>query len=418
MDKQIFAALEIADHEIRLIIGEFFNTRFNIIKVERVPAFGIENNRITDIVAIQDSIKKAVDNAARTVGAKIERVLLCIPSVNMHRYPLKVNTKVESIEQVVTIQDIRRSVKKAMATKIDDSLAMVQAVCTKYTCNGISTRRMPVNERCNDLTIDIDLLCVDKDVAFDLVRCVEEIGLNVMDIYLDSYAIAKEAALFEQTMDQNVIVIKLERQSTTLGLLAKGKLVSSEIFNKGIESWIKSIKEKFDLPEDTISRLLKYNARLDETKYSDSPIYIWANHGETFTMSEKELCDCVNNDVQKWLEDMKAICLPILNSNKTTVMITGEGGELQGLASLLAKQLNAEVKNYTPETLGVRYSGLSTCLGLFFAYKDQLPINGQNENSVDMEQFIKTVQYKEKNPDSEEESITKRLKGMLFEARK
>lgn len=37
MDKQIFAALEIADHEVRLLVGEFFNTRFNIIKVERVP---------------------------------------------------------------------------------------------------------------------------------------------------------------------------------------------------------------------------------------------------------------------------------------------------------------------------------------------------------------------------------------------
>ena len=36
-DKQIFAAVEAADHEIRLIVGEFFNTRFNIIKVERVP---------------------------------------------------------------------------------------------------------------------------------------------------------------------------------------------------------------------------------------------------------------------------------------------------------------------------------------------------------------------------------------------
>ncbi|MEG0076926.1 cell division protein FtsA [Anaerorhabdus sp.] len=418
MDKQIFAALEIADHEIRLILGEFFNTRFNIIKVERVPAFGISNNRISDAEAIQESIKKAVDNATRTVGAKIERVLLCIPSVNMHRYPLKVNTRVESIENVVTIQDIRRSVKKAMATKIDDSLAMVQAVCVKYTCNGISTRRMPLNEKCSDLTIDIDLLCVDRDVAFDLVRCVEETGLSVMDIYLDTFALAKEAALFEQTMDQNVIVIKLERQTTTLGLLSKGKLMNSDIFENGIDTWIDSIKEKFDLPNETISRLLKYNARLDETSYTNSPIYIWANHGETFTMSEKELCGCIEKDIQKWLSDMKSICLPILNSNKTTVMITGEGGELQGLATLLSKQLGVEVKNYTPETLGVRYSGLSTCLGLFFAYKDQLPINGQNENSIDMEQFSKTVHYKEQNPDSEEESITKRLKGMLFEARK
>ncbi len=418
MDKQIFAALEIADHEIRLIIGEFFNTRFNIIKVERVPVFGIEKNRIVDFEVIEDAIKKATDNAARTVGAKIERVLLCIPSVNMHRYPLKVSTKVESIENVVTLQDIRRSVKKAMATKIDDSLALIQAVCVKYTCNGISTRRMPLNERCDDLVVDVDLLCVEREVAFDLVRCVENTGLHVMDVYIDIYAIAKEAALFEQTVDQNVIVIKLERQSTTLGLLSKGKLMNSDIFEYGLGNFIDSIKAKYDLPIDTISKLLKYNARLDESTYNDQPIYIWANHGDTFTMSEKELCGCVQNDVQKWLDDMKLICDPILKASKTTVMITGEGGELQGLATRLSKHLGVEVKNYTPETLGVRYSGLSTCLGLFFAYKDQLPINGNTDNSVDMEQFEKTVQYKEKTEGSEEESITKRLKGMLFEARK
>jgi cell division protein FtsA len=43
-EKQIFAALEIADHEVRLIVGEFFNTRFNIIKVERVPVTGLVFN--------------------------------------------------------------------------------------------------------------------------------------------------------------------------------------------------------------------------------------------------------------------------------------------------------------------------------------------------------------------------------------
>ncbi len=34
-EKQIFAAVEVSDHEVRLIVGEFFNTRFNIIKVVR-----------------------------------------------------------------------------------------------------------------------------------------------------------------------------------------------------------------------------------------------------------------------------------------------------------------------------------------------------------------------------------------------
>ena len=418
MDKQIFAALEVADQEIRLIVGEFFNTRFNIIKVERVTSYGLNNNQVENQNVVVDAIKKAVNNASRTVGARIERVLLCIPSVNMHRYPLKVSTKVDSIENVVTIQDIRRSVKKAMATKIDDSLALIQAVCVKYTCNGITTRRIPINEKCENLVVDIDLLCADRNMAFDLVSCVEEAGLEVMDIYLDVFAIAKEAALFEQAVDHNVITIKLERQSTSLGLLSKGKLMNCEVINKGILNFIDVIGKKFDLPVDTIARLLKYNARLDLERYTDHPIYIWANQGVTHTMSEKELCECVNQEVNNWIEEIKTICLPILQASKTTVMITGEGGELQGLANLLSKSLNVDVKNYAPETLGVRYSGLTACLGLFFAYKDQLPITGSDANSVDMNEFDKTVQYKEIGLNSSDESITKKLKGMLFEARK
>lgn len=57
MDKQIFAALEVADHEIRLIVGEFFNTRFNIIKVERVNC-NCFNNNFVDKEATINGIKR------------------------------------------------------------------------------------------------------------------------------------------------------------------------------------------------------------------------------------------------------------------------------------------------------------------------------------------------------------------------
>ena len=55
-----------------------------------------------------------------------------------------------------------------------------------------------------------------------------------MDIFLDVYAVAKEAALFEQAVDQNVIVLKLERQSTTLGLLSRGRLTTCLVAPAGV----------------------------------------------------------------------------------------------------------------------------------------------------------------------------------------
>ena len=70
----------------------------------------------------------------------------------------------------------------------------------------------------------------------------------MLDISLDSFAIAKEAALFEQTMDQNLILIRLEEQTTTLSLLSKGKLASCEIIEQGIDQWSKALVERYELP--------------------------------------------------------------------------------------------------------------------------------------------------------------------------
>ena len=40
--------------------------------------------------------------------------------------------------------------------------------------------------------------------------------IHILDVCLDSYAIAQEAAVFEQTVDKYVIVIDLARQNLSL----------------------------------------------------------------------------------------------------------------------------------------------------------------------------------------------------------
>ena len=38
--KEIYAALEIADHEVRLVVGEMVDSRLNILRVERAAGGG------------------------------------------------------------------------------------------------------------------------------------------------------------------------------------------------------------------------------------------------------------------------------------------------------------------------------------------------------------------------------------------
>lgn len=417
-EKQIFAAVEVADHEVRLIVGEFFNTRFNIIKVERVPLSGMSYDKVTDPEEVTKAVRTAADNAKKMISAEVQKVILAIPSFRTKRYSFKSTVDVEGIDGVVTIQDVRNAIKKAESMDIGRAYALIQTVCVKYTVNGISTRRIPLGERCSQLTVDIDLLCADRQLAYDLVTCVENAGLSVMDIFLDIYGVGKESALFEQAIDHQVVILKMEREATTLGLLRKGRLTSSALMPVGLGTIASAVNEKYEgIRTDMAVELLKYSVRLNEENPSLNPVHIWATDGETHTINERELVECVRPGVTRWLEAIQKTCVPILQAGKTTVMITGEGGETQGLDSLLSSILGVPVTCYIPDTLGGRNAGLTACLGLFYAYQDKLPVTGQSDDSLDMDAFIKAVSYRDKKPSdgNREDTLTNKLRGLFTE---
>ncbi|MGM9941138.1 MAG: cell division protein FtsA [Bulleidia sp.] len=419
-DKQIFAALEVADHEVRLIVGEFFNTRFNVIKVERIPCNGLSYNKVTDADAISKAIRTAADNVSKMVGASIKKVILAMPSYRMKRYSVRSTVDIEGIDGVVTIQDVRNAISKAEQMKINREYALIQTVCVRYIVNGIATRRIPVGERCSQLSVDIDLLCADRKLSYDLVMAVEKSGISVLDIFPDVYACAKEAALFERAVNQQLILLKVERETTTLTLLKKGRINTSLISPFGIGSIVGPVVDQYGIRSETAVELLKYSCQLDKEKFSKNPVHIWADGDETHTINEAQLVGCVKKNIDSWISAIEKTCTPILQAEPTAVIITGEGGEMQGFDSLLSRRLGVECQNYIPETLGARNAGLTACLGLFYAYQDKLPISGYIDDSLDMDAFVKAVSYRSRrksDSDTKEDTLTSKLKGLFLEGK-
>ena len=417
-DKQIFASVEVCDHEVRMVVGEFFSPRLNILKVEMIPCSGLSYNTINNADEIISAIETACKQTEQMLGAKLEKVILSIPSYQMQRKSVRVTVPVKGYDGVVSVQDIRNAMKLAeRQVSIGKELALVQTVCVKYTIDGIASRRIPIGERAKELVVDIDLLCADRQLAYSLVGCIEKAGLQVMDIYLDTYAAAKEAALFEQSVDRNVVLLKMEREATTVARLSKGKLMESTIVPLGVGSIAARVVDEYGLKREEACELVKYSARLNEKVNSTNPVYIWSVNGNAKKITEAELCKCISLLVSKWVEDMQKILSGILQAGPSTVIITGEGGEMQGLNELLQSSLNCEVRNYIPETLGARNAGMTTCLGLFYAYKDKLPITGYTDNSLDMKAFMDSVSYRERKPNSED-TLTGKLKGMFSTSNK
>ena len=416
-DKQIFASVEVADHEVRLVVGEFFNARFNIIKVERIPCFGITYDQVLDPDEISNALRKAASSAKRTIGAEIKKVILAIPSYKTKKYSLRSTVDVSGIDGVITIQDVRNAIKKAESVNISKDYALIQTVCVKYIVNGIATRRIPIGEKCSQLSIDVDLLCADRKLAYDLVGCVENAGLQVLDIFPEVYAVGKEASLFERAVEKQIVVLKIERQSTVLGLFRKGRLTTAGVLPAGLGNLVSDCVDQYGVATADAVELLKYSIRFNQKVYTDNPVHIWSKDGETKTISEKQFVESIQKNVAQWVKDLIKTCEPILQAGPTTVIITGEGGETEGLSDLLSESLGCSVKCYIPETLGGRNAGLTAPLGLLYAYQDKLPITGYIDDSLDMDAFKKSVSYREKKKeiDSKEDTLTSKLKGLFFE---
>lgn len=417
-DKEIYASLEVSDHEVRMVVGEFFNTRFNILRIERIPTDGLSYNEITNEESIVNAIKEAAYNVKNALGTSVKRVILAIPSYDLKRVPLQVTVPIEGIDGKITVQDIRNAIKEAQNISIGKEFALVQTVCVVYTVDGISARRMPIGEEANELTVDVELICADRQLTYSLVGCVEKAGLEVMEIFVDSFAIGTEASLFERSVKETVLLLNVERESTTITRFGRGKLLDATTIPMGVGTFAGAVVDEYGIKRSVAIEKIKYHIDLNNTNNTDNPVYVWTEHNQEKKFSEKDLINCIGPSVSKWLVSISKLCAGILKAGPTTVIITGEGGEVQGLDALLQRQLKCEVKSYIPETLGGRSSELTTCLGLFYAYKDKLPITGYTDSSLDMDSFLKAVSYRKEEEDQEETFTEKLRKRFLANNKK
>lgn len=411
-NKQIYAALEIADHEVRLMVGEFHETRFNVLRVERVNITGIHMKNIVNEQNVIAAITKAITSASDTLGYKIERVLLAIPSVGVARFNKKVNVYMEEGSKRVRLSHIQTGINEAITFKPEGNLELVNIGCIKYIVNGITSRKAPLNEVCDCLSMKIDLLYANRETVYSYARCVEKAGLEIMDICLDAYAIAEEAAIFEQTVDKYVILIDLARHNTTLSLFTHGKLVSCELSEHGYGEWIEELCKTYGLPVDVAFRLFK-NCSLQSDAISDSIIYIWSESGEQRQLSERQLFEIVNPHVNEWIETINNSCEPIINSGNVRYLLSGEGLEIQGLEDKI-KEMNAPVQIYIPQTIGARDCSLVTCLGLFYEWRSQLSIRRDDRICCDLHDVDKVIKEVKKKSVNEDSGFTKKLKSMLL----
>lgn len=407
--KQVYCSLYINEGEVQMLVGEYFNTRFNVTRVERVKTDKVVNLKIVDPEGLSKTIKELTKKISTNIGASLKKTILVLPALNYKRVPLRVS--VVPSGGILSKKDVARALTSALRTEIDEGLIIVNASIVKYIVNGISTRRFPENEVCEEVFLDVDLLCADKEMAFEYIKTVQDSGLEILDITLDTYSICKEAALLEQSLSENIILLDVGNTQSYLSLISKGKLGSTEVLADGLNDIAQNLYKNVSAPSDTLLRLVKYNTDFN-TEYFENPVFAWTDSKEqSHSLTVGDLNEYVKEPLNLFVDKIVSMCKPIIDSGKTIFYLTGEGSKMNELAKLIKNMSGVDVKQYYPETIGIRDSALCSIYGSFFVYREKALLNNLNVCCVDIAEYDSTVD--QKKIDVEGESITTKIKKMF-----
>lgn len=406
--KQLYASLEITEEEIRLLVGEFFMSRFNVLRVEKMSCKGIHNKKIVKPQLVSATIIKLIKNAEEALSLKIRSVILCLPSVDVTCAKKRVNVAIEEGSRKILKSHIRLGLEKAVNSEKTDDSVFVNVGSIKYIIGGISSRTMPLDERADMLTMDVDLLYANKESVYSHAMCVEKAGINILDICLDTYAISEESAVIENSMDKYIVLVDLQKSDTTLSLFYKGRLLECDHLGFGYERFVQSVKRRTRLSEEECTRLVLENCFTDNGLYDDGICYIWLDREDHKQLTKKDLYEIVKDDVAYWTTKINTLCEPLHTESACKVVLSGKGADIVGIQSVL-KGITFPVEMYVPTTIGARQGSYCALLGSLYCTKKWQSIVGREEVSIEYNNLVAREQRRE-----DENAFTKKLKNILL----
>lgn len=412
--KRVYAAIEIADQEIRLIVLEIFEARYNVLRTERVACSAVDKNqKIVDESAIVTAIRQAITNAQAALGYRIERVLLAVPSVNVMRSSQKVRVQIEDGTKHIRLFHIQQGFKNAIQKRLNEDVEFVNANKVSYEVNGQVSQKLPLNQECEDFIMDVDLLYADKETIYSYARCVEQANLEILDLCVDSFAIGQETAALAQSTERVTIQIDLEQNHSTLALFSTGRLMTCTTLDYGYLWFIEDIQRKYKLSDDVCYRLLQNIFSGQEDENSDVIVYIEQREDMRVEITANELAKACLPRIRQWIAAVNDACLPIVRQGKSRYVITGQGSNIPVLKDL-DKSFNASAMIYQEQAIGARDGAFVCGLGMAYAWQDINRIHHDDRISANNNELEASIDSINQKAHTGEGGFTKKLKNAIL----
>lgn len=258
-------ALDIGNHSIKLLAGEMSSKcdKISIIDYVKIRSKGIKKSTIEDPDALLECLKEAIDKLSERLQYQVDKVSLAIGGSGI--ISATRNIKISFPEREVEEKDVEelfeQAKKKIFGTRDNRYYRILYREIYNIRVNNAGIVKQPVGMSAKDLQADIHIVYIEEDYVEKFIEIINRAGLEVEDLYLNSYASAK-GTLDEESRKMGVAHVDIGYATTDIILLKNYKVLHAKSLPIGEMHYISDMTHMLNLTaNDAIEILDKFKKK-------------------------------------------------------------------------------------------------------------------------------------------------------------
>ena len=224
--ERVIAGLDIGSAKTTVVIAEATGdlqrqTSLKILGVGQARTTGLRRGIVADIEETTRSIKKAIEDAERMAGTKIESIYAGIAGEHVRAMTSTGIVAVNGDE--ISRADVARANDVARAQPIPGDRELLHAIPQEYTVDKNHGIRDPIGMIGTRLETEMYLVTIGSSPAMNLRKSVERAGYRVKELVLEPLASAL-AVLTEDEKELGVALVEMGAGTTDIAIFHEGKI--------------------------------------------------------------------------------------------------------------------------------------------------------------------------------------------------
>lgn len=233
--ERLVAGLDIGSAKTAAVIAEVVgdlprSPGVRILGVGQARTSGMRRGVVSDIEETTHSIRKALNDAERMAGVKVDSVYVGIAGEHVRAMT---STGVVAVSgEEISRADVERAHEVARAQQIPPERELLHAIPQEYRVDRNDGIRDPVGMIGTRLETEMYLVTIGTSPALNLRKAVERAGYRVRELVLEPLASAL-SVLTEDEKELGVGLLELGAATTDLAIFHEGKIRHLATVNYG-----------------------------------------------------------------------------------------------------------------------------------------------------------------------------------------